>query len=188
MRKLKLQMHITLDGIVGATEESGTSYWDAELQKHSVDNLRDVDTILLGSHTAPDLITFWGKVAEDPTAEDHEVGKRITEIPKVVFSHKITKSSWPNTSMANGELKKEVQWLKNMSGKNMLVYGGAGFVSSLVKENLIDEYDLLVHPEIAGKGQEIFREVKHILQLKPLEARPFSCGVMLLKYETKAAD
>jgi dihydrofolate reductase len=185
MRKLKLQMHMSLDGIVGGTKDSGTTFWDAELRKDSIDNLSDVDTILIGSHTAADLITYWGKVAEDLSDEDYELGKRITEIPKVVFSKKMTVSSWPNATVINGQLKNEIEHLKNLQGENMLVYGGAGFVSSLIKENLIDEYDLLVHPEIAGKGLKIFDDVDDILQLKLIEAREFSCGVVLLKYGKK---
>ena len=185
MRTLKVQMQITLDGIVGGTAEPTPSHWDKELQSFAIANTKDVDAILLGRQTAPELISYWGEVAQDAANEDNALGKRITEIPKIVFSTTMTSSSWSNTTVLNGPLATEIERLKQMPGKDMIVYGGAGFVSSLVKDNLVDEYDLLVNPVVAGNGLGIFQDVQHPLQLTLIEVRPFSCGTVLMRYRAR---
>jgi dihydrofolate reductase len=180
MRKLKLQINISLDGIVSL---QGLKFlWDKELREFSIENLRDIDLILLGGHTAPELISYWRGVAENPAEEDHALGKRITEISKIVFSHSVAESPWPNASIAKGPLREEITRYKGVPGKGMLIYGSAKLVSSLAKENLIDEYDLLVNPVAAGKGAGIFQALQDTLHLDLLETRQFSCGVVLLRY------
>lgn len=185
MRTLKVQMQITLDGIVGGTAEPTPSNWDEEIRSFAITNLNEVDAILLGSQTAPELVTHWGNVAQDASNEDYAIGKRITEIPKIVISRSITSTSLPNTSVRNGPLATEIERLKQMPGKDMIVYGGARFVSSLIKENLVDEYDLLVNPVVAGNGLGIFRDVEHPVSLRLIEVRPFSSGTALMRYRAR---
>lgn len=183
MRTLKVQMHISLDGMVSVQDAS--FLWDAELRNYAIENLADVDAMLLGSRTAAELIAYWGTVAQDPSDDDHALGQRITELPKVVFSQSMTSSPWPNTTIVNGPLAQEIARLKQLPGNALIVYGGAGFVSSLVNEQLIDEYDLLVNPMAAGQGLGIFQEVSHPVPLSLMEARPFSCGTVLLRYRAR---
>lgn len=178
-----MQINTTVNGI--ASLQDMRFPWDAELREYSFDNLKNVDAILLGSRTAGDLIPYWRKVAEDIAHEDHELGKRITETPKIVFSGKIAPSPWPNTTIVNGPLRKEIQRLKAAQGNEMLVYGSIALVSSLLQEKLIDEFDLLVNPEAIGQGRGIFDDLQNKCQLKYLDTRPFSCGVTLLRYRAK---
>jgi len=183
MRKLKVQLNTSLDGIVSLQELH--TLWDDELREYSIQNLKDADCIILGAHTAKDLIPYWAGAAQDESNKDSELGKRITEIPKIVFSHSISESPWPNTSITKGTVAEEIKRLKDMPGKDMVVYGSASFVASLAKENLVDEYDLLVNPVAIGKGTGIFQNLQYALQLELIEARPFSCGVVLLRHGAK---
>ena len=85
MRKLKLQMQISLDGFVTA-EYGGTNFnWDNEVRSFSIDNLKNVDNILLGRKTSEEFI-FWRGVANNPKDSDYKIGKLVTDIPKVIFS------------------------------------------------------------------------------------------------------
>jgi hypothetical protein len=85
MRKLKLQMHITLDGFSNMEDGGRNFKWDSKVIKFCVDNLKDVDVLLLGRKTADELIPFWDKVALNKKHPDYALGKRISEIPKIVF-------------------------------------------------------------------------------------------------------
>ncbi len=181
MRKLKLQMHISIDGFVSATgSESSNFKWDDEIRKYSVANLGQVDYVLLGSKTAPAFIPHWASVAANPNDPDYPVGKLLTDIPKIIFSKKTTKSELSNAKMENGDLVDEIKKLKKEKGNDMIVYGGVDFVSSLISNQLIDEYHLLVNPVALGSGMPVFKQRTN---LKLVKATPFSCGIVIVKYE-----
>ena len=92
-------------------------------------------------------------------------------------------AEWNNAKLAKGNLADESNTLKNQSGGDIIVYGGSGFVASLIERNLIDEYDLLVNPVAIGKSASIFGELQETLRLRLLKTRQFSCGTVLLCYE-----
>ena len=183
MRKLKLQMQISVDSIVSV--EGAKTNWDDELRAFSIANMEGVDRIVLGRKTAKDLIPYWASVATRPDDPDYGVGKSITDIPKIVFSNSLAKSNWANAELAKGDITEEINKLKKQAGKDMLVYGGSGFVSSLIKEGLIDQYYLLVNPYACGKGETIFQSLQSDLALTLVESRQFSSGTVLLVYEPK---
>ena len=94
------------------------------------------------------------------------------------------KSNWVNTKLAKGNLIEEVNLLKKQpGGKDIIVYGGASFVSSLIKDNLIDEYHLFINPTVIGKGMETFKEVESKLSLKLAESKAFDCGIVINFYK-----
>jgi dihydrofolate reductase len=181
MRKLKLQMHISIDGFVASNDSVPTAFnWDTELINHSVANLENVDYILIGHKTAVDFIPYWAVVAEKPDAPDYRVGRLLTDIPKVIFSKTVTESKWANAKMASGDLVEEINKLKKEKGNDIMVYGGVEFVSSLVTNQLIDEYHLLVEPIALGSGMPIFKQRTN---LKLVKSTPFGSGVVVSQYE-----
>ncbi|RNL90781.1 dihydrofolate reductase [Sinomicrobium pectinilyticum] len=159
--------------------------WDEEVKNFSVDNLTYVDNILLGRNTADEIVTYWGGVANDPNNNDHEFGKLVTDIPKIVFSNKPETNKWNNTTIINGDIIEEINILKKKEGKNIMVYGGSSFVSSLIQNRLIDEFYLLVNPIAVGNGLTIFKSLKDNLPLTLQKCQPFTCGTVLLFYKTK---
>jgi dihydrofolate reductase len=90
-----------------------------------------------------------------------------------------------NTELAKGDFKDEVTKLKTQNGKDILVYGGASFDSSLIKEKLIDEFYLFVNPIVIGNGKTIFKDIKEIQKLSLIELKMFDYGLVLLHYEVK---
>jgi dihydrofolate reductase len=187
MRRLKLQMQISVDGMVAAQGGSVRFNWDEEVRRYSVENLANVDAILLGRKTAAGLIPHWKAVADNPKDADLEIGARITEIPKIVFSNSLRQSEWPNATVVNGELVDTVNRLKRQTGKDIQVYGGSSFVASLIEHNLIDEYHLLVNPVALGHGAAIFSGVADNLHLRLVAHRAFRCGTVLLRYQPETA-
>jgi dihydrofolate reductase len=182
MRKLKLQMVISLDGFVTAKHGGTDIEWDDKAIKFCIDNLKGVDNILLGRTTAEGFIPHWEGVANNPKDSEYKLGKPLNDIPKIVFSKKLKTSKWDNATLANGDLVAEMKALKKKKGKDMIVYGGHSFVRSLIQHDLIDEYFLLVNPFAYGSGEPIFNSLKNTLQLTLEECKPFPCGIVLLRY------
>jgi dihydrofolate reductase len=183
MRRLKLQMQVSVEGMVAGQNGPPHFNWDEEVRQYSIANVANVDCILLGRKTATGFIPHWKSVADNPKDPDFEIGTLITNIPKVVFSRTLQKSEWPNTTVANGEIADDVNQLKRQPGRELLVYGGSSIVASLIERNLIDEYHLLLNPIALGSGLTIFRGLADPLRLTLVKNRAFSCGTVLLCYE-----
>lgn len=92
-------------------------------------------------------------------------------------------SGWRNTVLAKGDLVEEINNLKNQAGGDMIAYGGATFVSALVKHGLIDEYHLFINPAVIGTGLSIFKELENQQKLQLKNAHSFPCGIVALFYE-----
>lgn len=186
MRKLKLQVQITADGFVSGPNDEldWMSFdWDDNIARFVWELTESSDTIILGRKMTPGFVDYWLKVIKDPKSVEYEFGKKMIDIPKVVFSKSVKKSEWINTEMANGDLKDEINKLKNKPGKDIVVYGGASFVSSLIKEGLIDNYYLFVNPVAIGTGKTIFGGVNGRLKLKLVDSVRYDCGIVINHYQ-----
>jgi dihydrofolate reductase len=185
MRKLKLQMQITVDGFVaGPNGELDWMTWDQidKLSEHINSITDSSDTILMGRKMTDEFVNYWTGVLEHPESPEYVFARKMIDYPKVVFTKTLDESAWPNTVLAKGDIVEEVNHLKNQQGKDLLVYGGAGFVSSLIKHNLIDEYHLFVNPVAIGRGMTIFSEFGGKFSLKQVDATPYECGITVHKY------
>lgn len=196
MRKLKLQMFMSLDGFVASEgenpdesptpEKEPTSAGDEKLDQYIFSTIDSSDTILLGRKTVDEFVTYWEDVANNhPEDPQHALARNLADTPKVVFTKTLKESTWNNTTLATGDLVEEVNKLKNQPGKDIIVYGGGGFVSSLIKEDLIDEYYLFINPNALGHGMPIFNKLTKPLNLSLKSATAYSNGVVLLLYERK---
>ncbi len=186
MRKLKLQVQISVDGcIAGPNNEMDWLIRDDNSFKYINDIVDSVDTILMGRKMVDDFIPYWTEVMNKPDDPWNTFAKKMIETPKIVFTKSLNKSEWINTELATGDLKDEITKLKSQDGKDILVYGGASFDSSLIKEKLIDEFYLFVNPIVFGNGKTIFKDLKEIQKLSLIESKVFDCGLVLLHYEVK---
>lgn len=179
---------MTVDGfIAGPNDEMDFMQWnwDERLQQYVEDLTQTVDCIVLGRKLAAGFIPHWANVAANPDNPEFESGKQFNSIPKVVFSKTLERSQWDNTVLAKGELTEEINKLKKQDGKDMIAYGGARFVSSLIKKGLIDAYHLFINPVAIGDGLPIFKELSGKHDLRLVKSAPFDCGIVVLNYEPK---
>ena len=188
MRKLKLQVQITVDGyMAGPNGEMDfmTWNWDEALKEY-VKGLTDpVDTIVLGRKLAEGFIPYWASVASQKGNEEQDAGKKFTDTPKVVFTKTLTESHWSNTTLATGELKTEIEKLKNSAGNDIIAYGGSAFVSSLLEQELVDDIHFFVNPVVIGNGLPVFKKEAQKQNLQLVQAKAFECGVVVLHYRPK---
>lgn len=185
MRKLKLQVQMTVDGyIAGPNGEMDFMVWnwDDELNQYVQAITDQVDCIVLGRKLAEGFIPYWAGVAADADNPEFTSGKQFTDTHKVVFTKTLDKPEWANTVLATGDLVNEITQLKRQEGNDIIAYGGATFVSALIKHGLIDEYHLFINPAAIGNGMPIFRALDHKQHLTLVNSKAFDCGIVVLHY------
>ncbi len=193
MRKLKLQVQMTVDGFIAGPDgelDFMEWNWDKALIDYIQKITDPVDCIVLGRKLAEGFIPYWANVAVNPNHQEHSAGKKFTDTSKIVFTKTLQSSDpvvagWNNTILAKNDLVTEINALKSKGGKDIIAYGGASFVSALIKHGLIDEFHLLINPTAIGNGMTIFKELDNKQNLRLVKSILFDCGIVLLNYEPK---
>ena len=191
MRKIKLQMQLSLDGFVcGPNGEMDwmVSEWDNTIKNYAVELTDSADTFLMGRQAGEGMAMYWPTVASNPESKDIEkwLADKINSLPKVVFSRTVISIKWTNTRVAN-DIVEEVKELKREPGKDIIVYGGAQTATAFIRANLIDEYHLFMNPVIIGKGKTIF-SVTDKLNLKLVDTTSGASGIVVLHYVPEAKN
>ncbi len=192
MRRLILQMQISIDGYVSAANSNlawqlwdwGDSWnWDNELKREFNDTIDSIDCILLSPKMAAEgYLAHWGRAAQRyPTNPNYAFAKRIMEASKVVPTKTLGRSKWERTVLAKGELTLEVSALKGRHGRNIITFGGVGLASALLSAGLVDEIQLYVNPTAVGDGLSIFKDVPG-LHLNLIASNRYECGIVVSKY------
>ena len=185
MRKLKLQVQMTIDGFVAGPDGELDWMWipgerDESLFWKVIELADSCDTILLGRKMTREFIDHWENVVDNqPGSPEQSLAQRMVNMRKIVFSQTQTAINGRNLEVENGDLVAAIQALKKEPGKDIIVYGGANFVSSLVSQNLIDEYFIFRNPVAIGNGLSIFKE-KKLLKLD--SSTSYKNGKILNKY------
>jgi len=184
MRKLKLQVQMSVDGYIAGPDgelDWLTWKWDGELKKYVYNLTRPVDCIVMGKNLAYNFIETWEKRLNDPVTSD-SFARKMVETPKIVFSRTLDKVAWRNTRLASGDLNEEINRLKKMKGRDIIAYGGVTFLSSLIQSGLVDEYNLFINPVILGEGRSIFSNPDNRMKLELVYSTHFDCGITALCY------
>jgi dihydrofolate reductase len=183
MRKLKLQMQLSLDGYVAGPngEMDWMSWgWGDDIKQYVSALHQNVDTIVMGRKLADGFIPHWAAAAQAPDAD--EFTHKMVDLPKVVFSKTLTESPWENTKVVAG-LVEGIKKLKATQGGDLITYGGANLASALIKEGLVDDYYLFINPAAIGRGMPIFKMLDSKLGLKLVKAQAFEVGIVVLNYQ-----
>jgi len=162
MRKLKLQVQMTIDGFVAGPDGQLDWMWlpgfkDEVMFQKIIDIAAASDTILLGRKMTQGFVEHWENVVDNqPDSNEQPLAQLMVNLRKIVFSRTQTAIKGRNLEVENGDLATAIQALKKQPGKDIIVYGGANFVTSLISLNLIDEYYIFRNPVAIGKGLSIF--------------------------------
>jgi dihydrofolate reductase len=187
MRKLILYMHVSLDGYIeGANGDMSWISPDDDQQWNELFTfLEDVDLLVLGRGMWTGYRNYWRKALLEPGFSPNEVkyAKLAANSRHLIFSNTLTDPQWPNATVVPGSAVQEVKKIKEQSGKNIQLVGGATFAASLIDAGLVDQYRILVNPAIVTTGKSFQQQltVKRSLQL--IEAKKMGNGVALLVYD-----
>lgn len=179
MRRLIAAINMTLDGYCDHTAVTP----DEEIHQHYADLLRNAGVVLYGRKTYQ-LMEYWRPLAANPTGNTSidEFAVVMDRTPKIVFSHTLKNLGWESARLADRDIEEEVLGLKQQSGKDIFV-GSPGLIVALTKLNLIDEYQICVHPVIAGSGLPLFNNLNGKTNLKLKKTKTFGGGAVILYYE-----
>jgi dihydrofolate reductase len=191
MGRIVVSEFVSLDGVMqapgGREEDSSGSFkhggWsfkfsDDQVPKYKLDELGASDALLLGRKTYEIFAGYWPQAKDDAGFAD-----KMNNMAKHVVSTTLKKVDWNNSKLIKTNVPEEVRKLKQQPGKDILVYGSAKLVNTLLRHNLVDELRLMVHPVVLGSGRRLFDD--HAETLKPLklaESKTFPSGIVLLSY------
>ena len=179
MRKVIAAINMSVDGVFDHT----AMLPDQDVHRHYAELLDSADTILYGRITYH-LMEYWREVLKNPTGykATDAFAVSIDKISKIIFSTTLKDINWASARLAKNDLKQEVLDLKQQAGKDILV-GSRSLIISLLKFHLIDEFQLCIHPVIAGSGNTLFQNVNERMNLNLSRMKTFSGGAVILYYE-----
>lgn len=183
MRKLIAAINMTLDGFCDHTLISP----DEEIHQHYTDLLGSAGAMLYGRITYQ-LMQFWQPLVKNPSGEKSmdDFAVAIDKVPKIVFSHTLKQTGWDSATLANKPIGEMVPELKQQAGKDIFV-GSPGLIVTLTQLGLIDEFQICIHPVIAGSGLPLFKNICQRVDLRYLKSKSFKSGAMVLYYEPSGA-
>jgi dihydrofolate reductase len=188
MRKIIAALQTSLDCFIEGP--NGELDWamveDEDTWREMDEILSSVDTFLLGRVMYPAYEQYWLALLANPTGSENEnaYARRADKIPHIVLSKTLEKVEWKVTRIVRDI--EDIRKMKEQSGKDILTFGGATLVSSLMNLKLIDELHLMVNPIILGGGKALFKDVKQRESLKLIRAKPLKSGKVSLTYSTIA--
>jgi class 3 adenylate cyclase/dihydrofolate reductase len=190
MGRLVVTEFMTLDGVMEAPgfeeHRDGKNTWaltttTEDQQRFKVDELFAAGAILLGRVTYQIWATFWPDAPKDAGLAD-----RINDLEKYVVSTTLREPTWNNTKVIRSDLAGEVRGLKERSDGDVLVFGSAELVDSLLELDLVDELRIMLFPIVLGSGKRLFRDERDVSHFRLVGTRAFDSGVVLLTYEPSA--
>lgn len=177
MRKLIESAFVSLDGVVESAQEWGAPYYNTEENRqHWLSKLMDADALLFGRTTFELFYGIGMQVKGDPYFD------RIHSLPKFVASTTLHEVPWGATQISS-ETAERIAEMKRQPGKSIVKYGNGNLDKTLVKHNLIDEFNFTIFPVVVGKGRRLFEDIdtSH-LKLKLSAVKQFSNGLVTLSY------
>jgi dihydrofolate reductase len=192
MRKLIVYEFLTLDGVMqapggkdedrsGGFEHGGWQqpYFDEVFAEAVTTGLAEAGGFVLGRRTWEIFAAYW------PTApvEERSVADPLNTLPKYVASRTLSESlGWSNSTLIAGDLAEGVRRLKSESGKDLQLFGSGNLMQTLMRDDLIDEYRLMIHPVVLGSGARLFRDGNPRRPLALTDSKTSTTGVLIATY------
>jgi dihydrofolate reductase len=179
MGPLRYSINVTLDGCC----DHRVGIADEELHRHAVENLAQADALLLGRVTYQMMEAAWRGPAPRPGWME-PFARTIDAARKYVVSSTLDRVDW-NAELVRGDLGKAVQQLKRQSRQGLFL-GGVKLPLALAELGLIDEFEFVVHPRLAGHGPTPFAGLSKLIDLKLVSRSEFASGAVVLRYSARA--
>jgi dihydrofolate reductase len=186
MRKLILSEFISLDGYV-SDRDGQLNFFGSLVRKTNAEAdqlafLETIDTIVLGRKTYEQFVQLWPGRPTDQEA----LADKINRARKIVLSNTLTKApwgTWPDAEIAGGDVVSTIRQLKSTPGKNIILWASISLAQTLMKANLIDEYQLFFCPTLTSGGRKLFTEEMSPATLRLLKVSHYDTGIVCLHYQ-----
>jgi dihydrofolate reductase len=192
MRKLIVNEFLSLDGVMqgpGSPDEDREGgfvhggwqlpYFDEVFAEVAAEGITEAGGYLFGRKTYENMAAYW------PTQPDDDMfAATLNTLPKFVASTTLREPlEWQNSTLLQGDVAKAVAELKEQDGKNLVVLGSGELVQTLLENDLVDEFGLMIHPIVLGSGKRLFREGSAKKPLRLIRSTTSSTGVVIASYE-----
>ena len=177
MRKIKSYFFISLDGVVESPDKWHFPYFDEEMGAAVGAGFATADALLMGRVLYDEWAAYWPEHADPP------FGDVMNSIKKYVVSDSLHAADWQNSELVSGNVARKLTEIKAQDGGDITMSGSATTVRWLLREGLLDELNLLVHPIVVGDGlARLFPSDEPSIPLELLSAQTFKTGVLNLSY------
>jgi len=181
MRPLRYSINVTVDGCC----DHRVMIPDEELHRHAIENFERADALLFGRVIYQMMETAWRQPVPAGTRPEwmEPFAQKINATKKYVVSRTLIRADW-DAEILRGDLGSAVRQLKAQPGKGLLT-GGVTLPLTLAELGLIDEYEFVVHPRIAGHGPTLFAGLSKVVDLALVNEVPLGSGVVAMQYEPR---
>lgn len=185
MRKVILRITSTVDGVVAPETEAAKvfDFGDEDVWSDHFRSIEKVDAMLLGAGMHEGYLQHWHDTLGNAKAGAHErrYAEIVARVPHFVLSRTLREVAWPNATVLRGGVA-GIAELKQQAGGDILMWGGPTAAAAAIEAGVIDEYQLVTHPVIAGRGKGLFDGVTRTRRLTQKDARTLPSGIVILKY------
>jgi dihydrofolate reductase len=179
MRKVVASELVSVDGVMESPEKWAFSYSNDAMDEANASGMAAADAMLLGRVTYQEFAIYWPY----QNRADQPFTDYLNNTPKFVVSTTLEEPlEWQNSTLIKGNVTEEIAKLKRQPGKDIGIVGSGTLVRSLLRENLLDELNLMVHPIVLGRGKRLFEEGGAQKALELVDSKTFSTGVVNLTY------
>jgi dihydrofolate reductase len=177
VRKIKSYFFTSLDGVVESPDKWHFPYFDEEMGNAVAAGFATADALLMGRILYDEWAAYWPEHADQP------FGDVMNSIKKYVVSNSLQAAEWQNSEIISGDVAQKLSDIKAQDGGDITMSGSATTVRWLLREGLLDELNLLVHPIVVGDGlARLFPREEPTIPLALLSAQTFNSGVLNLSY------
>jgi dihydrofolate reductase len=180
MREVVATELVSLDGVMEKPEEWAFSYSNDEMEEANSAGMAASDAMLLGRVAYQEFASYWPyqNSAEQPFTN------YLNNTPKFVVSTTLEEPlQWQNSTLIEGNVAEEIATLKQQPGKDIGIVGSGALVRSLLRDGLLDQLTLMVHPIVVGRGKRLFEEGGDRKALELVDSKTFGTGVLYLTYQ-----
>jgi dihydrofolate reductase len=180
VRKVVATELVSVDSVMGSPEEWAFSYSNDEMAEANASGMAAADAMLLGRVTYQEFASYWPY----QNSADQPFTDYLNNTPKFVVSTTLEEPlEWQNSTLIKGNVAEEVAKLKRQPGKDIGIVGSATLVRSLLRDGLLDELRLMVHPIVVGRGKHLFDDGGDRKALELVDSKTFGTGVLYLTYQ-----
>jgi dihydrofolate reductase len=179
VRKIVAGTFLSLDGVMESPDKWHFPYFDDAMGEAVGSQMAEADAMLLGRVTYQEFASYWPHQSNDEV----DIADYMNNTPKVVVSTSLDTVGWQNSTLIKTNVAAELAKLKEQPGKDIGVTGSGTLVRSLLRDGLLDELRLLVHPIVVGSGKRLFEAGPAHKPLNLVDSKTFSTGVLFLTYQ-----
>jgi dihydrofolate reductase len=185
-RRLFVSMIVSLDGYIEGPgrELDWFEDGDPQFEQYCDEMIDSVGLALYGRRAYELMVQYWPNAEVDPKSPaDLAFARKMNALPKLVLSRTLEHATWNNTRILKDRVAETITELKQTPGKPIVAWAGAGLVSTLSRLGLVDEYRLIVHPVLLGRGTPLFQDVEARRRLRLTRTTQLGRSLAVLRYE-----